>query len=202
MRYPLNSSTSVSPSSGRLKTLRCSTKLAKKDKIDKIVNNVVLQILQITHLPGRLERPEYECRPPCSTPQKQKVTEHVSCEGYSRVSGRWVRARRGRVAALVQSDVAVVSRGSPPAPGARALTMYTMYTYSVPESGAGALCRRAPPRCWTVLLRVMLSLYSVVYHVIFRAYISAYKLNSIKIILQNITNKIRYFLLKILTKKY
>lgn len=84
----------MSPSSGRLKTLRCSTKLAKKDKIDKIVNNVVLQILQITHLPGHLERPEYECRPPCSTPQKQKVTEHVSCEGYSRVSGRWLRARR------------------------------------------------------------------------------------------------------------
>lgn len=84
----------MSPSSGRLKTLRCSTKLAKKDKIDKIVNNVVLQILQITHLPGHLERPEYECRPPCSTPQKQKVTEHVSCEGYSRVSGQWVRARR------------------------------------------------------------------------------------------------------------
>lgn len=54
----------------------------------------MLQILQITHLPGHLERPEYECRPPCSTPQKQKVTEHVSCEGYSRVSGQWVRARR------------------------------------------------------------------------------------------------------------
>lgn len=47
----------------------------------------MLQILQITHLPGHLERPEYECRPPCSTPQKQKVTEHVSCEGYSGVSG-------------------------------------------------------------------------------------------------------------------
>lgn len=45
----------------------------------------MLQILQITHLPGHLARPEYECRPPCSTPQKQKVREYVSCEGYSGV---------------------------------------------------------------------------------------------------------------------
>lgn len=89
MRYPLNSSISTSPSSGRLKTLRRLNKISEKSKKDKIVNNVVLQILQITHLPGRLERPEYECRPPCSTPQKQKVTEHVSCEGYSEVSGQW-----------------------------------------------------------------------------------------------------------------
>lgn len=61
-------------------------KVSEKGKIDKIVNNVVLQILQITHLPGHLERPEYECRPPCSTPQKQKVIEYVSGEGYSGVS--------------------------------------------------------------------------------------------------------------------
>lgn len=60
-------------------------KVSEKGKIDKNVNNVVLQILQITHLPGHLARPEYECRPPCSTPQKQKVREYVSCEGYSGV---------------------------------------------------------------------------------------------------------------------
>lgn len=91
---PLISSTSVNPSSGLLKSLWCSIKLAEKVKIVKIVNNVVLQSLHITHLPGRLERPEYECRPPCSTPQKQKVTEHVSCEGYSEVSRRWGRRAR------------------------------------------------------------------------------------------------------------
>lgn len=114
MRYPLNSSISVSPSSGLLKTLRCSTKLAKKDKIDKIVNNVVLQILQITHLPGRLERPEYECRPPCSTPQKQKVTEHVSCEGYSGLSGQWKVVVRA--VAIVQSVVSLSRQGRRLAP--------------------------------------------------------------------------------------
>lgn len=160
MRYPLNSSTSVSPSSGRLKTLRCSTKLAKKDKIDKIVNNVVLQILQITHLPGHLERPEYECRPPCSTPQKQKVTEHVSCEGYSRVSGQW--SRRERVACTVRCGGV---RGRTPSHRA-SLRMYS----------AGRWRDDVLPvfNCSTVLFRVMLSLYSVVFRVRVGAYVSAY----------------------------
>lgn len=161
MRYPLNSSRSVSPSSGRLKTLRCSTKLAKKDKIDKIVNNVVLQILQITHLPGRLERPEYECRPPCSTPQKQKVTEHVSCEGYSRVSGRWVRARRGHADVSRLCTVRCSSRvvEDPVRPCRLATTDYVQVSHILRRAHR---CGRRPPRCWTVLLRVMLSLYSVV----------------------------------------
>lgn len=61
-------------------------KASEKLKKDKIVNYLVLQ-LQFTHLPGRLERPEYVCRPPCSTPAaEKKVREHVSCEGYSGVS--------------------------------------------------------------------------------------------------------------------
>lgn len=140
----------MSPSSGRLKTLRCSTKLAKKDKIDKIVNNVVLQILQITHLPGHLERPEYECRPPCSTPQKQKVTEHVSCEGYSRVSGQWVRARRAAGMALRERvattcTVSCMSRGrtssSPPSSAPAYIYYKRLHYYFIRR----LVTRRRPP---------------------------------------------------------
>lgn len=42
------------------------------------IENVVFQTF-VTHLPGRQERPEYECRPPCSKQPQEKNCYHVIC---------------------------------------------------------------------------------------------------------------------------